>query len=104
MKTIDNRLQGVASIILSGILGFFLGGLAVYHATHQGSDEPITLHPMPDRVSPMGNRVFVSSRGRRFYPWWCEAGSSIKEENRVWFPTPQEAMAAGHTIARACDS
>ncbi|MDE0243376.1 MAG: hypothetical protein OYG31_01540 [Candidatus Kaiserbacteria bacterium] len=102
MGMIDNRYKTAALIVLSGVLGFFLGGIAVYSAVRQKSEEPIVLHPMPNRVSPMGERVFVSTRGRRFYPWWCE--SAIKEENRVWFTTPEEAAAAGYTIAKACGS
>ena len=49
-------------------------------------------------------RVYASKRGKRYYPWWCDAGrKSIKEGNIVWFGSPAVAELEGYTIAKSCE-
>ena len=100
----NRRLRSAVRILLAGCLGFFLGGLAVFHAAIRDRDrEPIVLEPLPFTRSTDMDRVYASSRGKRFYPWWCDTGSSIVKENLVWFATVTDARAAGYTIARSCE-
>ena len=90
------------SMILVGIGSFLLGGLAVYTLLYEGdAGGEITLEPILDGV-PDDRRVYASKRGKRYYPWWCDKGSTILEENRVWYLNPESAELDGYTIAKGC--
>jgi hypothetical protein len=49
-----------------------------------------------------GKNFFASSKGSKYYSISCSAGKTIKEENRVWFATGEEAQAAGYKLSSAC--
>jgi hypothetical protein len=46
--------------------------------------------------------IMASQNGTRYYPAGCTAGSNIKESNRIWFATENEAKMAGYSLAKAC--
>lgn len=46
---------------------------------------------------------FASSRGTKYYPFGCSAGKSIKEANRVYFATEEEATKAGYSKSSSCN-
>lgn len=46
---------------------------------------------------------FASNRGSKYYPTGCSAGKTIKLENRVYFATREEAVAAGYTLSSSCN-
>ena len=45
---------------------------------------------------------FASNRGSKYYPISCSACKTIKQENRVWFATGEEAERAGYELSSAC--
>lgn len=45
---------------------------------------------------------FASSRGKKYYPVGCSAGKSLKQENRIYFGTREEAEKAGYTLSASC--
>jgi hypothetical protein len=48
-------------------------------------------------------RNFVASnRGKKYYPANCSAGKSIKEENRIYFETKEEAERKGYELSSSC--
>jgi len=49
-----------------------------------------------------GKSFFASSRGSKYYTISCSAGKTIKQENRVWFTTGEEAEQAGYTLSSSC--
>ena len=49
-----------------------------------------------------GKTFFASSKGSKYYTTGCSAGKTIKQENRVYFATGEEAEAAGYTLSSAC--
>lgn len=57
--------------------------------------------PTPDHSD---LRVVVSkgSSSKKYHHSWCSSGTRIKEANRLWFPTAQDAQAAGYTLAGNC--
>ena len=88
-----------------GLGSFMLGGVFVYiilrgDAILPDTNENITIESIDGVITEKADRVYASSRGTRYYPWWC--GSNIKEENKVWFDSVPEAKAAGYTIAKNC--
>ena len=49
------------------------------------------------------NKIFVASRnGKKYYYGWCASASVIKEQNRIWFSTREEAKKAGYEPAANC--
>jgi hypothetical protein len=44
----------------------------------------------------------ASKRGKKYYPSDCSAAKSIKEENRIYFDTPQKAEEAGYSASSSC--
>ncbi len=49
-----------------------------------------------------GKNFFASSRGSKYYSTSCSAGKTIKQENRVYFATGEEAEQAGYILSSAC--
>ncbi len=48
-------------------------------------------------------KVFVASKnGTKYYFPWCKGAEKIKEENKVWFATKEEAEAKGYGPAQGC--
>ena len=49
----------------------------------------------------LGN-FLASINGKAYYPKDCMAANRIKEENRIWFNTKEEAEAQGYKPAQNC--
>ena len=49
-----------------------------------------------------GKIFFASSKGNKYYTISCSAGKTIKQENRVYFMTGEEAQKAGYTLSSSC--
>lgn len=48
-------------------------------------------------------KIYVASKnGIRYYFVWCEGVKKIKEENKIWFKTKEEAEKTGLTPAKNC--
>lgn len=50
-----------------------------------------------------GKNFFASNRGSKYYTISCSAGKTIKQENRVYFTTGEEAQAAGYKLSSSCN-
>lgn len=50
-----------------------------------------------------GREYFASKRGKKYYPFGCSAGKSIKEENRIYFSSEYEAQAKGYALSTSCE-
>jgi len=46
---------------------------------------------------------FASSKGKKYYTISCSAGKTIKQENRIYFTTGEEAQRAGYTLSSSCN-
>lgn len=44
--------------------------------------------------------IYASKRGKRYYFYNCK--STIKEANKIYFDSVEEAEKAGYTLAKAC--
>jgi hypothetical protein len=51
---------------------------------------------------PKGN-FFASKRGKKYYALGCSAGKTIKDSNKVWFNTGEEAVLAGYELSSSCN-
>ncbi|MCC7160573.1 hypothetical protein IT399_02555 [Candidatus Nomurabacteria bacterium] len=50
-----------------------------------------------------GKNFFASNRGSKYYSLGCSAGKTIKQENRIYFTTGEEAERAGYTLSSSCN-
>lgn len=46
---------------------------------------------------------FASSRGSKYYSLGCSGGKTIKQENRIYFATKEEAERAGYELSSTCN-
>ena len=98
----------VLAMALLALSTFILGGLFVYFhiAEVKVSQGPAVFTSLevegalPEVLST--GAAYASSRGSRYYPRHCTAGSSLSPENVIWFPTVEAAEAAGYTLAKGC--
>lgn len=57
----------------------------------------------PESASANTGSFFASKRGKKYYPLGCPAGSTLKEENKIWFETREEAEATGYELSSSCE-
>lgn len=50
-----------------------------------------------------GKNFFASSKGSKYYSLGCSAGKTIKQENRIYFATREEAQKAGYALSSSCN-
>ena len=47
-------------------------------------------------------RVVVSKNSNKYHFLWCSGAKRIKEENKIYFNSEEEAISAGYTLAGNC--
>ncbi len=52
--------------------------------------------------SSTGKTFFASNRGSKYYSIGCSAGKIIKQENKIYFATREEAERAGYELSSSC--
>jgi hypothetical protein len=53
-------------------------------------------------TTPLYNGVVASRTGKKYHFPWCAGARSIKESNKIWFISEQEARKAGYEPATNC--
>lgn len=113
-KIIASDLYVVLIIILVGIASFGLGKISSY----EKNKIPISIQKTQDillsavstnnsesKITETASNkglIVASKSGTKYYYPWCSGVSRIKEENKVWFNTIEEARAKGLTPASNC--
>jgi hypothetical protein len=101
----------VIIVILVGLGSFELGrlskentfqGLKIEYPAQNGEIIQANTQTAVSAISG-GKNFFASSRGTKYYTISCSAGKTIKQENRVWFATSEEAEQAGYTLSSSCN-
>jgi len=94
----------------------FLIGLGIGLLIKNGQSAPIVIDKnmkigLPQQTQFMAQKnigngllgnFLASINGKAYYPKGCTAANKIKEENRIWFTTRQEAEAQGYKPAQNC--
>ncbi len=70
-------------------------------AASAAADQGQAISPAPATI-PAGGQVVASKNGTKYYLPWCGGVKAIKEENKVWFASAEEAKAKGYTPAANC--
>lgn len=108
----------ISAIVLLGALSFGLGRLSAREHTTvpvalcdtapsvlgvTATALPATTQPPASttQVSVTGTYVASKSGSAYHYPW-CSGAQRIKEENKIWFATKEDAEAAGYRPAGNC--
>lgn len=95
-------------IILVGFASFGLGRLSKtqeMHAPVQIYEEQLPIQEEGGEVRSAQidtGSVVASKNGTKYHLPWCSGAQRIKEENKIWFTTIEEAKAAGYTPAANC--
>jgi len=104
-KDNEKDLILVAVIILVALISFGLGRLSKIGE----SRTPITIEntTKTDFVATKSvfdaNKTIVASKnGTKYHYVWCSGAATIKEENKIYFSTIEEARQAGYTPAANC--
>ncbi|MEK7082374.1 MAG: hypothetical protein AAB915_01720 [Patescibacteria group bacterium] len=109
-------LFAAALIFLVGMGGFGLGRLSVLWQDkmpleiiepEQGNEAAVSSasvvqsKPKP-RPAPARGKFVGSRSGSAYHYPWCPGAQRIKEENKIWFATKEEAEAKGYKPAGNC--
>lgn len=110
LKVNNKELYLTAVIILVAVISFGLGRLSKIRE----EKTPITIEtnnltansanfPTSDVGNGGNDKIFVASKnGKKYYYAWCESSQKIKESNRIWFATKEEAEKSGYSPAANC--
>ncbi len=114
----------VALIIAVSVISFYLGRLSMGDNEHipvsqansasvietkivesQVSTEAtssLTAQISPQAVGAEQGKYVASKSGTKYHLPWCAGAKQIKEENKIWFVSKEEAEKAGYTPAANC--
>jgi len=92
-----------AAIILIAVISFGLGRLSKIRENRV----PLTIENLYNQTDPGLNQkqkqsIIASKNGKKYHYAWCDSASGIKDENKIFFSTKEEALAAGYTPAANC--
>ena len=69
----------------------------IFSASAGGAGDGSTSSPQGDE------KIFVASKSGKYYHYpWCSGATNIKEANKVWFSSGQQAKNAGYAPAPNC--
>ena len=68
----------------------------IYSATQLETNDP------KKEIKVLDTRVVTSKNSDKYHHTWCAGVKKIKEENKVWFNSAQEAESRGYTLAGNC--
>ena len=105
----------VLIVILVGLASFELGrlskntssGVKIEYLNQEANiissvESSNLLQKTAKEKTSIGKNFFASSRGSKYYPVGCEAGKTIKQENRIYFTTREGAEGAGYELSSSC--
>jgi|SRR3989344_3197288 len=112
-----------ATIILVSIISFGLGRLSAIWPEKQTirieksqlselsklselSDEKKSELNSPNQLNSLNQLKgkYIASKNSTFYHYpWCPGAQKIKEENKIWFETKEEAESRGYKPASNCE-
>lgn len=101
-----------STIILVALISFGLGRLSKIEEgrvsikieqNKTASSTAQTTSVINSNTAQSADKTFVASKnGTKYHYPWCAGAQSIKEENKIWFSTTEEAQKAGYSPASNC--
>ncbi len=122
IKPFESDLVVVIVIILVALISFGLGRLSKIRENKTpitvenvvsnifGASEESDVPKIGESSNPtsfngvnVGEKLFVASKsGTKYHYPWCPGALNIKEENKIWFSSKEEAEKAGYSPAGNC--
>ncbi len=98
----------VIIVLLVGLAGFGLGRLyeetpspvSIQYANKSSNDT--LLSPNEQKTQTNADKIVASKNGTKYYFPNCRGVGNIKEENKIYFQSEEDAIAAGLTKASGC--
>jgi hypothetical protein len=100
--------DGLAALLVIAValVSFSLGRLSKIEGKAPGvtitEAQPERGLPAAVSAAPIAGGVVASKSGSKYHLPWCAGAQSIREENKIWFKTVEEAKRAGYTPASNC--
>jgi hypothetical protein len=92
-------VRGVIFIALVILLGYGIERLV----SERGLNTPVQLkNSSLEGLYKGGGQLVASRTGSKYHLPWCSGAQSIKEANKVWFSSKEEAERAGYAPATNC--
>ena len=94
----------VLVIVFIGFAGFGLGRLSIL----EENKTPVRVfYNEKDQIASVTNTqtegtLVASKSGSKYHYPWCSGAQRIKESNKVWFSSKEDAERAGYTPALNC--
>ena len=106
-------LINMVVIVLVGICAFGLGrisaqspkideSIAILDSQAVPYKSPISSFIKEDTNSTTKGQYLASKNGKLYYNVGCSGANRIKEENKIWFNTKEEAESRGLTMSSTC--
>lgn len=76
--------------------------LWIEELSKEGRVQPAAVVAAPEPAVPSTGTYVASKSGIKYHLPSCSGAKRIKEENKVWFDTKEQAAAAGYTPASNC--
>lgn len=104
------RKMALYSLIIVTVTAAFILGYA--QGVAKSEDAVVIMQPaMPTQVpvqaqtetaSPSTGAYVASRNGSKYHLPWCSGAQRIKEENKIWFDSKEEAERRGFSPAKNC--
>lgn len=108
-KTIPKDLLFVVLLVLASTGSFGLGVIAGREGhvgevfiERRAAAPAAVVSPQENEPLATGGQYVASRNGTKYYLPWCGTAKRIKEENKVWFASKEEAVAAGYEPGKNC--
>jgi hypothetical protein len=103
----SERIFTAVLLCLIGVISFVLGRYSViepsFAPTAADNQAGVVFIDIPDPVVELdATRVVASKGGTKYHLLTCGGASSIKEDNKIYFDSIEQAKAAGYTPAANC--
>ena len=112
IKPHEKDILLVMVIVLTALTSFGLGRLSRIRENKM----PITIENLPAAVASVSDlkkseptivettegKLVASKNGTKYHFPWCSGAKRIKESNKIWFASKEEAEKAGYTPAVNC--
>lgn len=98
----------VIIVILVGLGSFELGRLskgdsnAGIKIEYPDQNANVISSVESSKETSIGKTFFASKQGSKYYSLGCFAGKTIKQENKIYFTTREEAERAGYELSGSC--
>lgn len=104
VKKYEQAIFLATCLILIAVIGYNIGKISTAQKTEPTKENPYQANLTRVTPTPIDKRVVVSKKSQSmlYHFTFCSGAKSIKEENKIWFNTEEEAIRAGYKLSGNC--